>query len=1414
MSQNQWKPIISTNNTLIAALETKEGNDGDILFMGINVENFLGKPAKISPDLKEYSVETSSSIIGMIYVAQSDSGKLTIKHNIPVFRHSKSDGEFYYSLFPVNMTDIEGNATTSYERNIMDTSSLQQLLQRFVTVLEEVNIGTNVQIKSLDDFNNDNLVEASSKFWTTPPPPTGPDGLPVTSFVHGSLPPGSPALSPDASGVPPPPPPIGPDGNVIPPPPTGPDGLPITSFAPSGTPVGTPITATPVTLEEQKTAEANAKISQHIDSHGIYWNPVSTTSSAKLQEATRGGGFSAFIKPLQKTFMPLQMKLQKKPAGDTLYVHHLFGIFTDDPSIVSDNKSLPGLAQKLKLGGAKPLKQSGLPSYIVKAVKVTKDGDDKLVADESDIKYFTTKTDDIDVVNKQLYTLYEIIGINSNQQELKSRFSKKQEMYTRFNEFIKLYKQCDSEDEDCTARLTGVSNDILEFLGKKPNKPAEKLNPIDVRLIFITIGNYMLINSIFSPNYNGALNISDVLSLASDITKTAQTQPFRNPKVNGLISGGSDATAELPRIIFSRNQKRRIEKKGLNLELIKKMYYNHILTEADIDNLKNSKVLSDATKSEIVRRINSHLSHAETPDIEIQSAIPTFDNVNTETTARKPKVTTYKKRSDLTLPSLSKTRKTMRGGNEMFGNTFDEPAAAAPPPPPAPPAADTAADAAKPAADAAKPATDAAKPATDAAPKPDEAAEKAAKEAQEAEKAAKKAETRDKYDEAKEKQSKNEGKLSKAKKDIADYKSQLKDKNLDPDSPKAKELQEKLIGAEKAEKGLTDNLKRLKKETDDARIEATRSGARKKSFKDMFRSDKTSAEIQEAKDKAAQDKKITDPQEAEKAAKKEAAKGKYKDAKEAEAKAQQTLKQKQSDIKNLQKDIRGLPEGSAERNAKMRELKEARKAEEGLAADAKTASSKTQDARIDATRSGARKSTLKDMFRTGSTSEEKKAAAEARVAAEKKVADKKKTVDALKAKLKDGTASPDEIKELNKEQKELDSARKERSAARDKDAKAKGWGSRTVRAFGRIGKAMSLKRKSGTMTMTDRLMGRTVEESNRARASRALKKNEAEIKSTQNEINKALKKDPNADVSALKSKQEALKAKTGTLEKARSEAKTASDASRKEINDAAAAKKEEAAAKKQEAADAKKAAAEAKKTAAAEKKAAAAAEKKAAPPTDAKKAAPPADAKKAAPPADGKAPPADAKKAAAPADGKAPPADAKKAAAPADAKKPAAPAAGPPKKSAAAAAASRIQAAFRGRSKGARAAAPAAAAAAPGMPPMPGMPGKPCRDECLTNVIKSAQEATENMAGRTPVERRDMRALMFAFLSAAAGTGITAADVGAMAHEQKTSMAPASGGSRGKNKRTLKKKRVKKVKPMKTVRRRPRRKSKGIHKLE
>ena len=1292
MSQNQWKPIISTNNTLIAALETKEGNDGDILFMGINVENFLGKPAKISPDLKNYSVETTSSIIGMIYVAQSESGKLTIKHNIPVFRHSKSDGEFYYSLFPVNMTDIESNATTSYERNIMDTSSLQQLLQRFVTVLEEVNIGTNVQIKSLDDFNNDNLVEASNKFWTTPPPPTGPDGLPVTSFVHGSLPPGSPAISPDASGVPPPPP-TGPDGNVIPPPPTGPDGLPVTSFVPSGTPVGTPITATPVTLEEQQTAEATAKISQHIDTHGIYWNPVSTTSSAKLQEATRGGGFSAFIKPLQKTFMPLQMKLQKKPAGDTLYVHHLFGIFTDDPSIVSDNKSLPGLAQKLKLGGAKPLKQSGLPSYIVKAVKVTKDGDNKLVADESDIKYFTTKTDDIDVVNKQLYTLYEIIGINSNQQELKSRFSKKQEMYTRFNEFIKLYKQCDSEDEDCMARLTSVSNDILEFLGKKPNKPAEKLNPIDIRLIFITIGNYMLINSIFSPNYNGALNISDVLSLASDITKTAQTQPFRNPKVNGLISGGSDATAELPRIIFSRNQKRRIEKKGLNLELIKKMYYNHILTEADIDNLKNSKVLSDATKSEIVRRINSHLSHAETPDIEIQSAIPTFDNVNTETTARKPKVTTYKKRTDMTLPSLSKTRKTMRGGSEMFGNTFDEPAPAAPPPPPPPPAADTAAPAAdaakpatpapdapkpaadaaakpatpapdaaakpaadapkpaadaaakpatpapdaaaKPAADAAKPAADAAaKPAADAAPKPDEAAEKAAKEAQEAEKAAKKAETRDKYDAAKEKESKNEGKLSKTKKDIAELKSKLKAKDLDPESAEAKELQKKLTGAEKAEKGLTDNLKRLKKETQDARIEATRSGARKRSFKDMFRSDKTSGEIQEAKDKAAQDKKITDPQEAEKAAKKEAAKGKYKDAKEAEAKAQQSLQKKQTDIKNLEKEIKNLDPKSPEGQKKIGELEEARKAEKGLAADAKTASSKTQDARIEATRSGARKSTLKDMFRTGSTSEEKKAAADARDAAERKVADKKKTVDALKAKLKDGTASPDEIKQLNKEQKELDSARKERSAARDKDAKAKGWGSRTARTFGRIGRAMSLKRKSGTMTMTDRLMGRTVEESNRARASRALKKNEAEIKSTQNEINAALKKDPNADISALKSKQESLKAKTETLEKARSEAKTASDASRKEINDAKAAKKEEAAAKKQEAADAKKAAAEAKKTAAAEKKAAAAAEKKAPPPTDAKKAAPPADAKKAAAPADGKTPPADAKKAAAPADGK------------------------------------------------------------------------------------------------------------------------------------------------------------------------------------
>ena len=663
MSQTSWKPLITTNNSKITPLEMKEDIVENILFMGINTDSFFSQPSNAPADIQQYLPETSSTVIGMLYVAKNNNGPIEIQNNIPVYRHTRSNREFYYSFFPVNSTDVETNVTSEFHTNLMDMTPLVELLDQFQSVYNKVNIAANVELRGINDFKEDDLVAASDSFWRSSKPPVS---LPQTSFV----PTGNPRSS--LTSIAPPSPSIAATGPGTPQPPPPPSYSAVTSSSAQG--VG-PVAPSPEQLKNE------ADIAQHLESHGIYWNPVSTTSVARPQKGQSGGGiaFTPFIQPLRDSFLPVKL-VEVKKSNSSMFVHHLFGIFTTDMSLVSDNKKLPELAKKLKEAGAKPLKQSGLPSHIVQAFEIKKGSDGNIIANTQNIKYFTTNLSKQDgtgkdagknVINKRIYTLYEIQK-DGNTQEFKSLYSKKQEIYDKFQIFLKHYASCgplrgdaSDDDDNCMRELSQTSKEILEMLPLGKNKPKSipNLTPQDIQLLFLTIGNYMLINSIFAPNYKGQINISNILDLAADITRTSQSNIFKSGSKQALISGGSATETDLPRIIFSRNQKRRIEKKGLNLELVKKMYYNHILTEEDIDNLKNAKVLSNEVKSEIVRRINSHLSHIEEPDIEIQSAIPAFENNSTETNSSNMKNTTYKKQTDMTLPSLSKTRRIMRGGS-------------------------------------------------------------------------------------------------------------------------------------------------------------------------------------------------------------------------------------------------------------------------------------------------------------------------------------------------------------------------------------------------------------------------------------------------------------------------------------------------------------------------------------------------------------------------------------------------------------------------------------------------------------------------------------------------------------------------------------------------------------------------------
>ena len=164
MSQTSWKPLITTNNSKITPLEMKEDSIENILFMGINTDIFLSQPSKSDNELQQFSVETTSSVIGMAYIAKSNSGAIEIKNNVPIYRHSKSTGGFYYSFFPVNMTDIETSATSTYENDFMNTSSLEELLQNFEDIYNKVNIAANIKLKGINDFKDNELIVASEKF--------------------------------------------------------------------------------------------------------------------------------------------------------------------------------------------------------------------------------------------------------------------------------------------------------------------------------------------------------------------------------------------------------------------------------------------------------------------------------------------------------------------------------------------------------------------------------------------------------------------------------------------------------------------------------------------------------------------------------------------------------------------------------------------------------------------------------------------------------------------------------------------------------------------------------------------------------------------------------------------------------------------------------------------------------------------------------------------------------------------------------------------------------------------------------------------------------------------------------------------------------------------------------------------------
>ena len=153
----------------------------------------------------------------------------------------------------------------------------------------------------------------------------------------------------------------------------------------------------------------------------------------------------------------------------------------------------------------------------------------------------------------------------------------------------------------------------------------------------------------------------------------------------------------------------------------------------------------------------------------------------------------------------------------------------------------------------------------------------------------------------------------------------------------------------------------------------------------------------------------------------------------------------------------------------------------------------------------------------------------------------------------------------------------------------------------------------------------------------------------------------------------------------------------------------------------------------------------------------------------------------------------------------------------------RLQAAFRGRQKGKAAAQIAAQRAsvaksseegssAPGAPPMPGMPGKPCRGECLTEAMKAANEFTESLVGMDPIYRRTAEPAFYAILAASTGVDVAASVVQGNSKPFKITEAP-KGGSKVTRK-SLKRRRVKKIKPMKTIKRKPRRKSKRIHNIK
>ncbi len=111
---------------------------------------------------------------------------------------------------------------------------------------------------------------------------------------------------------------------------------------------------------------------------------------------------------------------------------------------------------------------------------------------------------------------------------------------------------------------------------------------------------------------------------------------------------------------------------------------------------------------------------------------------------------------------------------------------------------------------------------------------------------------------------------------------------------------------------------------------------------------------------------------------------------------------------------------------------------------------------------------------------------------------------------------------------------------------------------------------------------------------------------------------------------------------------------------------------------------------------------------------------------------------------------------------------------------------------------------------MPGMPGKPCRDECVDKAMAAANKFTQSIAGMDPIYRRTAILTFTGLLSAATGGPFSEGVVNALKGPIQVTSAPTEGGSN----KTLKRKRVKKTKPMKTIKRKPRRKSKRIHNIQ